>query len=204
MTHAICNAVGMVFYGGDLKVCAKANRDETWKRERSPVFVNGREVPRLCFDPITEPVKWSQQYGGPIRYLSAQLVKTAVDELMGSYTDPETVLVLTPFRSQRMLIRQLLQRDHRSISVSTVHRAQGAERNIVIFDPVDGSSPFLAGAEGSRLINVAVSRAKAHVIIPYHGDDLSNAHLARLHSISSKLWHRTGDYARPFSFTKPA
>lgn len=200
MTHAICSAVGAVFYQGDLKVCMKAARDANWKQERSAVFVNGRQVPRVCFDSVSEPMNWSQQYGGPIRFMSAQLVKTAIDELMGSYTDPESILVLTPFRSQRSLIRQLLQRNHRAISVNTVHRAQGAERSIVIFDPVEGASPFLAGSEGARLINVAVSRAKAHVIIPFHEYDLSNPYLSRLHSISSKLWQRAGDYARPFSF----
>jgi superfamily I DNA and/or RNA helicase len=99
-----------------------------------------------------------------------------------------------------MLIRQLLQRDYRRIVVSTVHRAQGAERNIVIFDPVEGASQFLLGAEGARLINVAVSRAKAHIIIPYHEDDLANPYLARLQNLSAKLWQRAGNYAAPFSF----
>jgi superfamily I DNA and/or RNA helicase len=69
---------------------------------------------------------------------------------------------------------------------------------------VDASSQFLSGADGNRLINVAISRAKAHIIIPYHQDDLQHPALAKIHSISSKLWQTKGDYSRPFTFARAA
>lgn len=64
MAQAICNAVGSTFYGGDLRVCKKAYRDKVWRESRSPFFVNGREVPRVCFDPVHEPATYSAKYGG--------------------------------------------------------------------------------------------------------------------------------------------
>lgn len=200
MAQAICHIVGTTFYGGDLLVCKKASGDEGWKSSRSPFFVNGREVPRVCFDPVREEATFSTKYGGFIRFESAKLVVSALDELAGSYVDPKDVVVLTPYRAQVALLRSMLRRDHGQISVSTVHRAQGSERTLVIFDPVDASSTFFNGPEGDRLINVAISRAKAHVVIPYHANDLKKPAMKEMHGIATKLWQTSGDYAAPFSF----
>jgi superfamily I DNA and/or RNA helicase len=52
-----------------------------------------------------------------------------------------------------------------NVDATTVHRAQGGERKIVLFDPVDGASPFLRGVPGRRLINVASSRAMTHLLV---------------------------------------
>lgn len=200
MAQAICSAVGSTFYGGDLLVCKKANRDEEWRRARSPFFVDGREVPRVCFDQIAESSQYSQKYGGFIRFESAKLVEKVLDQLAGSYVDPKEIVVLTPFRAQVALFRAMLKRNHPAVNVSTVHRAQGSERTLVIFDPVDASSNFFDGAEGDRIINVAISRAKAHVIIPFQQDDLKKPALAKLHTMATKLWQTSGAYAAPFSF----
>lgn len=200
MTQAICSAVGAAFYDGDLIVCKKANRDKRWREERSPFFVNGREVPRICFDQVTEIAQYSTKYGGFIRFESAKLVESALDELAGSYVDANDIVVLTPFRAQVALLRSMLRRNHPAVNISTVHRAQGSERTLVIFDPVDAAGNFFGGAEGDRLVNVAISRAKAHVIIPFHRDDLQKPALAKIHAMSMKLWQTSGAYAAPFSF----
>lgn len=200
MAQAICHIVGTTFYGGDLLVCKKANRDEAWRASRSPFFVNGREVPRVCFDLVDDSAVWSQSYGGLVRLASAQRVLRTMDELAGSYVDATDIVVLTPYRAQVTLIRKLLRRNHGQVAVSTVHRAQGSERTLVIFDPVDASSTFFNGAEGDRLINVAVSRAKAHVVIPYHPNDLQKPAMKQMHGIAAKLWQTAGEYAAPFTF----
>ena len=200
MTQAICNAVGATFYEGDLLVCKKANRDKEWREARSPFFVNGREVPRVCFDRIEEPCTYSTTYGGFIRFESAKLVLAVLDQLAGSYVDPKDLVILTPFRAQVALLRAMLKRNHPKVSVSTVHRAQGSERTLVVFDPVDASSNFFAGPEGDRLVNVAISRAKAHVVIPYHADDLKKPALRQIHNLATKLWQKPGAYAAPFTF----
>lgn len=199
MTQAICQIVGTTFYGGDLMVCRKAANDKGWESSRSPFFVNGRKVPRVCFDPVSAEATYSQKYGGFIRFESADLVRAALDKLSGSYVEPQDIVVLTPYRAQVALLRSMLRRDHRQVSVSTVHRAQGSERTLVIFDPVDASSSFFDGAEGDRLLNVAISRAKAHVVIPYHVNDLRKPSMKMMHGIA-KRWHTSGDYPRPFTF----
>lgn len=204
MAVGICQAVSTTFYDGELKVCRKALADPEWKTQRSPFFVDGREIPRVCFDQVSEPVTYSQNYGGFIRFQSAKLIETIIDNLAGSYVDPQDILVLTPFRAQRTLIRNFLKRRHPEISVSTVHRAQGSERTLVIFDPVDGTSSFLKGRDGERLINVAISRAKAHVIVPFVRDDLENSALSLLHKIASKSFQTAGNFAHPFTFSSLA
>lgn len=204
MAVGICQAVSTTFYDGELKVCRKALADPEWKTQRSPFFVDGREIPRVCFDQVSEPATYSQNYGGFIRFQSAKLIETIIDNLAGSYVDPQDILVLTPFRAQRTLIRNFLKRRHPEISVSTVHRAQGSERTLVIFDPVDGTSSFLKGRDGERLINVAISRAKAHVIVPFVRDDLENSALSLLHKIASKSFQTAGNFAHPFTFSSLA
>ena len=204
MAVGICQAVSTTFYDGELKVCRKALADPEWKKQRSPFFVDGREIPRVCFGQVSEPATYSQSYGGFIRFQSAKLIETIIDNLAGSYVDAEDIMVLTPFRAQRTLIRNFLRRRHPEISVSTVHRAQGSERTLVIFDPVDGTSNFLQGRDGERLINVAISRAKAHVIVPFVRDDLNNPALGLLHKIASKSFQTAGKFARPFTFSSLA
>jgi len=200
MAMGICHAVSRTFYNGELTVCRKAQRDKAWKVYRSPYYVNGREVPRVCFEQVSEPYQYSHNYGGFIRFQSAKMVEAIIDHLAGSYIDADDVLILTPFRAQRTLIRSFLKRRHPTISVSTVHRAQGSERKGIIFDPVDATSSFLRGKEGDRLINVAISRAQAHVIIPYHASELTNPTISRLQHISSGIFQTSDRYMRPFSF----
>jgi hypothetical protein len=109
------------------------------------------------------------------------------------------LIVLTPFRAQRALIRRCLQargigeckgdRDGDSgggnghghgavVKVSTVHRAQGSEAPVVLFDPVDGAQPFLQTEEAQRLVNVALSRAQAKVVVYLSAADAANPLLA--------------------------
>lgn len=86
------------------------------------------------------------------------------------------------------------------LTVSTTHRAQSTEKSLVVFDPVDACASFYSGADGRRLINVAISRAKAHVIIPYHQNDLRNPALEKIEKQAKAFWNKAGPYARPFSF----
>jgi DNA replication ATP-dependent helicase Dna2 len=91
------------------------------------------------------------------------------------------VIVLTPFRAQRALLHQRLSlRQLRGVKVSTVHRSQGSEAQVVIFDPVDGASDFLRSAESLRLINVAFSRAQAKLLLVLSPGDLGNPLFAQI------------------------
>lgn len=111
MSVGICDVVSATFYDNGLRVCSKATRDKDWKAERSPWYLNGREVPRVMFDDRAGPSTWSAKYNGLIRFGSAQIVEALVAELLGSYVKANELLVLTPFRAQRALIRTLLKRE---------------------------------------------------------------------------------------------
>ncbi|WP_096154478.1 AAA domain-containing protein [Bacillus sp. FJAT-45066] len=82
---------------------------------------------------------------------------------------------VTPYRAQAVLMESLLEgtlkkeREQATISAATVHRFQGSERDVMIYDSVD-SFPFerpgmlLTGKNNDRLINVAVTRSKGKFI----------------------------------------
>lgn len=198
MCREVCETISNVFYRKQLTVCKKAANDRAWVKERSPFYIGGREVPRVLCEMVDATSKWSPKYNGLIRYETATLTTKLVQALRGSYADERDILVLTPFRAQRALMRGLCKDGAKDVRISTVHRSQGTECKIVIFDPVAAQNPFLNSDNGRRLINVALSRAQAHVVLLLNQTDLINEWIAAVYQ-ESKRWHKAGDYARPFS-----
>ena len=128
----------------------------------------------------------------PIRYESAQRISELVGHLLRSIWEQD-ILVLTPFRAQRTLIRTLLEgAGHRRVNVSTVHRAQGGERHTVIFDPADGDNNFLRTEDARRLVNVALSRAKARLVVILSPSDRQNP---LFEEVATKIEHMDDDAA---------
>lgn len=200
MSEPICRVVSQTFYGGDLKVCSRAIRDPAWLKARSAYFVDGREVPSIHIEYVTDKAVWSPKYNGLLRYDSALVVRAVAEGLLGSYVDPAEIMILTPFKAQRALLRLFFRREPlRSIRIGTVHRSQGSENKVVIFDPVTACTTFLNSEHGRRLINVAVSRAQALVVLIVNRDDLINPWLRQIHDIALRLRPRD-NFAKPFSF----
>ena len=194
MCRPISDLVSELFYEKRLNVCKKALSDKTWKKERSAFFVDGKEVPHIAIKGVSTDVKWSQKYNGFIRFDSADFVRKMVGELKGAYADERDILILTPFRAQRNLITSLLNIDRVfNVDVSTVHRAQGSERKIVIFDPVDASGKFLVEAAGPSLVNVAFSRAQVHLIVPLGPRDYHSQVIRQLSQFANR---QTGGRSR--------
>jgi superfamily I DNA and/or RNA helicase len=88
----------------------------------------------------------------------------------------ESVAIITPYVEQARLIRSIIKKNREAascIECSTVHRFQGQECDVVILDTVDAEpmKPGVLLTEGgprsaaSKLINVAVSRARGKLII---------------------------------------
>ncbi|BBD63287.1 hypothetical protein NIES2109_61370 (plasmid) [Nostoc sp. HK-01] len=86
-----------------------------------------------------------------------------------------SVGIIAPYNAQARLIQCFLKDlslTDKSIRCSTVHRFQGAEQNLIIFDAVEGSPQANAGklvvggtqSTAMRLANVAVSRAQGKFI----------------------------------------
>ncbi len=75
-------------------------------------------------------------------------------------------LALTPYRAQVRLIRDLVEKRYEgeALSVGTIHRQQGAEKDVVILDLVNAASVW-KDEEIEMLLNVALSRARASFIL---------------------------------------
>lgn len=106
---------------------------------------------------------------------------------------------VTPYRAQASLMEQLLQDLYErqctngDILASTVHRFQGSERDLMVFDTVD-SYPFnrpgmlLTGKDSDRLLNVALTRTKGKLI------HISDAQFLKERSPRSKMVNRLISY----------
>lgn len=90
--------------------------------------------------------------------------------------------IITPYNAQARLINRLL-KDLKlpsdQATVATVHRFQGSERDIILFDTVEseGCKPGLlftaAGDAALRLANVAISRTRGKFVLLANRDYLS-------------------------------
>jgi hypothetical protein len=96
--------------------------------------------------------------------------------LLGAAEAIEDLALITPFAPQARLLESLLPPDRSDRwDASTVHRFQGGERDIVIYDTVDTGygvkrlhewfTDGNAGSDGARLLNVAASRARDHLVV---------------------------------------
>ncbi|MCA1030253.1 AAA family ATPase [Bacillus timonensis] len=101
--------------------------------------------------------------------LSFQLIHEAYESGLNS------IGYVTPYRAQALLMETLLGDIYRDeclkadIIAATVHRFQGSERDVMIFDSVDSYPQervgmLLTGKNSERLINVAITRTKGKFI----------------------------------------
>lgn len=89
----------------------------------------------------------------------------------------ESIGIITPYNSQAAYIKNLLRKldlkEGQKVEAATVHKYQGREMDMIIFDLIDsprksGLAPFLKGDHGTesmRLINVATTRAKGKLVV---------------------------------------
>jgi hypothetical protein len=141
------------FYGGQLVVLSRVDRDNDRHRGLEWRETSGR----------TE----RGRTGSAINRAEAEAIATWVTE---SGLPLEDIGVVTPFREQASLIRQLLaDGPYAAVQVGTAHTFQGGERDTMLFSTVlsaGSSAGTAAWVEGERnLINVAVSRARMHLVV---------------------------------------
>ncbi len=183
MAPPIGELVSELFYDGALRVAADALASADWRAARARTLGDiGPEV-HVQLQRMTTDGGWVAQERGPVRRESAEAIAALLHEALahGDW-QPDELIVLTPFRAQRALIRQRLRARGlpESIRVSTVHRAQGSEAPVVLFDPADGAQPFLHGEAAQRLLNVALSRAQAKLVLFVSAADAASPLLAPL------------------------
>ena len=183
MAPPIGELVSELFYDGALRVAADALTSPDWRAARERALGDIRSEVHVQLQRMTTDGGWVAQERGPVRRESAEAIAALLSDALGSGDwQPDELIVLTPFRAQRALIRQQLRARGlpEAIRVSTVHRAQGSEAPVVLFDPADGAQPFLHGEAAQRLLNVALSRAQAKLVLFVSAADAASPLLAPL------------------------
>lgn len=143
-------------------------------------------VNNLSFcDNVANPVVWDDikgesirpKEGGLLNIVEAEAVVKKLRNILIDNSYIGTVGIVSPFRAQVNKIRELIHRDTELVSrlnssnllINTAHGFQGDERDIIIFSPVvsknvtSGAINFLN--KDFNIFNVAITRARAHLII---------------------------------------
>ncbi len=172
MAEPISDLISHMFYHGKLKVASDVKDNSEWKRYRHLEANSILGKKRISIVKVPKKGTWSKKYHGPIRYESAEMIKDILSEMY----DEKSVSILTPFRAQRTLINVFLRKANinKRYRARTVHKSQGSEFHTVIFDPVDATNKFLMSDGAKRLLNVALSRAEARVVVILNDADIKN------------------------------
>ena len=123
------------------------------------------------------PVTKRDRNGSPYNLYHAVLAARLAMQTLSTPGDPPSVSIIAPYRAQMHVIERLLRLeelgDH--VRVGTVHRFQGRQSDVVIFDTVTTSNIARtmlgwvhADAAPHKLINVALTRAKGKMILIGH------------------------------------
>lgn len=134
--------------------------------------------------------------GGRFNLYNALLCCTLAKKIIPKITG-DRIGIITPYAAQARLINKIAKDweilDH--IRVSTVHRFQGGEERIIIFDTVEGSGTKVApmlddqkpDSDARLLLNVAITRAQNRFYLVAHTKHL----LSDLHndSVLTRIIH---------------
>lgn len=121
MAPTICRLIGNVFYQGKLSVAEDCLMNSSWRSQRELRAVPGIGKQSVHVEVIETEGTWSRKYHGNIRYESAERIKDIVAALITSGVRNEDILILSPFRAQRTLIRVFIKNAGIGrISVSTI------------------------------------------------------------------------------------
>ncbi|MBN1188099.1 MAG: AAA family ATPase [Bacteroidales bacterium] len=103
--------------------------------------------------------------------LAARLINHIAEIYADKFNPEVTVGVITPFRAQIATIRNHLDKKYRNVTIDTVERFQGSERDIIILslavkNPLQLRTIQSYNDNGvDRKLNVAITRAKEQLII---------------------------------------
>jgi hypothetical protein len=172
----LCNIIGRVFYPSSVGTTLRSSNDAASRRfplvsgvlDRSST-VSEALGPDASFVWVRSPAGSDQQTND----IEARFVANLVQAVLEGGVSANQVAVVTPFRRQVALIRNLLQ-SHLSEGatlpiVDTVERVQGLTVELVVVS-VCVSDPEYAGAQAAFLfspnrLNVALSRARTKAIL---------------------------------------
>lgn len=192
MAPTICDLVSSVFYNGELRVAEDALNDRDWLQRRNIRFADIPRSQHVSIRTIATNATRSPESRKFSRMESVELTLFLIRKaLADGHMYQKDIVVLTAFRKQANIIRARLRADKlRDIKVDTVHRLQGGEAPVVIFDPVDGLHDLLMHEKGRQLINVALSRAQAKLILMLSARDLQNPTFSQINELVNRHANR--------------
>jgi hypothetical protein len=174
MQSQIRDIISKVFYGDQL---TDGNTISEKPRIRDGQPCPGVYIGLYDTSAIDPWCSWTSEYSRFNLYhavLAVRLCQTAIANF-------DSIGIITPYKAQTRLIKVLVDMNpalRDKVVVSNVHRFQGNERDLIIFDLVDSTglplgkllrgridSQDIDNSEGARLINVACSRAKDKLAI---------------------------------------
>lgn len=172
------------YYGGQLDILPLPHQtgELGWKvgAEDSPLHIALATRRLLCFD-ICNPEESGQKSNSLEARQTAQIVASFADLCCHNALAPnweKRLGIIVPFRSQIQQLRNALTQlnvpEADTITIDTVERYQGSQRDIIIFSTVVGAPwqlPILSDpvdTEGElvdRKLNVAITRARQQFIL---------------------------------------
>ena len=186
--EALSTLINDRFYGG--KLVSRQKEAPALDATRVPEWLTRGSVTLIDSSSLEPRGHLENNSKGNLTH--ALIVRSVCGVLRGAglAEGPSDVGVIAPYRAQVSLLEDLLEEASLSnVTVGTVHRFQGAERDTIILDLTESEphtlSSFLAGTSlrdaGSRLLNVALSRAQVRLVIvadlSYLRAQLSERHL---------------------------
>ena len=168
MRKPICELINTRFYDGALATDKSVNSEYEKAKNGIPKFFKNPlmiiDTSKLYPFANIKPRTFSKY-----NISHALVVRNLLHHLQNNgYTNnPNELGVISPFAAQAELIQKLIDEKNVSNVVSgTVHRFQGNEKDIIFFDLVEsfGNLYISKNVDDSKLINVALSRAKYHLV----------------------------------------
>ena len=172
MASGIREAVSRTFYGG-LLVGDGTDILPPWQGESG--IPNGHVVaidPARCAPlPAAKRVRnvLGLHTNAAAMDVTLLLVRRMINHMLMQSGRDLSVFVVTPFRNQsreyEKRLAALAKPKNVTLGASTIHRCQGREADVVIFDLVDAESQFVRRPEAASLWCVACSRAKSQLFL---------------------------------------
>lgn len=199
MHPEISGVVSSLFYAGRLTDSADVlKRHPTYRGADGPV-----DRSALALLDTTGPDTRSEktQANSRVNTRHATVVAEVVAKAVSAGT--RNIAVITPYVAQARLIRDAIHRHGPSLlggtRISTVHRFQGQEADLVIFDSVDAPDipvGFLNKPDSSRIVNVAISRARDRLLVVAHAEFLGRqlSHRMQLRRLLADIRNRGSEF----------
>jgi hypothetical protein len=167
MEESICDLINSLFYDGQLCTITESET-KLYPDPLNRIFTiidTSAEIPFVRLKNKTFS-RYSLLHAHAIRNLCVQLIRGG---LCG-----DDIKVMSPYSAQVQVLFKILAEVDPRIQVGTVHRFQGQEGRVVILDICDSHglpnvSRFISavdtGADGAKLLNVAISRTQRRLVI---------------------------------------